>query len=87
MDVAIDPKGLILIRIVSFGGKLHRRCKFGLPKQVLDAGEDVAIINIECLPSHNNLLSLEFPLTWQAINYAVELAWGLVRETQSFVNL
>lgn len=78
MDVTIDPKGLVFIRIVSFRCKLHRRRKFGLPEQVLDAGEDVTIINIKCLSSHNHLLSLEFPLTGKAIDYPIELAWGLV---------
>jgi hypothetical protein len=78
VDVTIDPKGLIFIGIVPLWRKLHRRRKFGLPKQVFDAGQDVTMIHVKCLPSHDHLFSFELPLTGQAVNQAIELAWGFV---------
>lgn len=36
------------------------------------------MIYVECLSTNNHLLSFELPLTRQVVDYAIELAWGLV---------
>lgn len=45
------------------------------------------MINIKCFASDDHLLSFGFPLTREAVDQAIKLVRGLVRETQPFVNL
>jgi len=78
VDVRIDLDGLVFICIVSLRCKLHRGCEFGPPKQVLDTGEDIAVIHIERFPGNDHLLSFEFSSTGQMVDQTVEFAWGLV---------
>ena len=78
MKVGIDPKGLILICIVPLWCELHHRCEFRLPKQLLDAFQDIPMENVERFTSNNDFILFELSPAWKAVDQPIELTRGLI---------